>query len=254
MCGLCDQHLPHDAGQHALFVLQHCDVPHGLLPGWMRRRIQRHLQRWVCCLVMSVWREKLELAHSRSFFLPCWTTGNAFLFAGYSCGTPPTVGNATVALSGGGVYPTGRATYTCNAGYQLQGGVSTMSCGSDKNWGPTQPVCVGIKCQDLSLGNGTVSYSNGQLYPSTATFSCSGNRFLNGASSLQCLTDGSWSGRLPTCVTANVGLVFRNMSGKYEYSFFPLSIDRFFTTVADSCGICLFLFFGLMRGWRAASA
>ncbi len=122
-----------------------------------------------------------------------------------ACPAPPTISFASVAQSGGGVFPTGRATYTCSSGYQLQiSAASTLSCGSDGTWQGTRPVCIGVPCQTLSLTNGSVSYSNSQSYPSTATFSCNGGGFLNGAKTLQCQPDGSWSGARPTCVAANV--------------------------------------------------
>lgn len=113
---------------------------------------------------------------------------------------------ASVAVSGGGIYPSGRAVYSCQAGYELvDAAANTLSCGSAGSWQGTMPQCRGVLCSSLSLGNGSVAYSSAsRRYPSTANFSCDANRFLAGASSLVCQTDGSWSGSVPDCVLSNV--------------------------------------------------
>ena len=61
--------------------------------------------------------------------------------------------------------------------------------------------CSGVTCAALvAPGNGSMSVSNGGVYPSTATFSCNAGYQLSGLSTLTCLTNATWSAPVPSCV------------------------------------------------------
>lgn len=116
--------------------------------------------------------------------------------------TPPAVAMATVAVSGGGHYPTGRATYTCADGYVLTGSAQ-LTCDASGAWEGTPPTCVGVACEDVTVEYATVSYTNSQLFPSVASFKCDENHVLHGNPSLSCLPSGQWSSAPPACVPVN---------------------------------------------------
>lgn len=124
---------------------------------------------------------------------------------GISCTAPPSVANAVLSLSGDGRYPTGKATYTCTAGFQLQNSnARELACGVDGSYQGTLPQCVGVVCPLLALGNGTVSYTNSRRYPSTATLTCNSGYALGGSRTLNCGADGEWDGSLSVCYTESV--------------------------------------------------
>ena len=119
-----------------------------------------------------------------------------FVVLGINCASLPSIANGQVTSSNGNLYPS-TATYVCDDGYQLSGSL-TRTCDEYGAWSGSAPVCEGIVCQPLSLGNGTVSMSGSQ-YPLTATFSCNSGYSLVGASSVDCRPDGYWTGSVPEC-------------------------------------------------------
>jgi hypothetical protein len=50
-----------------------------------------------------------------------------------------------------------------------------------------------------SLGNGEIDNSAGTKYKATATFRCNIGYNINGANTITCLYNGSWSSSAPTC-------------------------------------------------------
>uniref|UniRef100_A0A8V5H791 Uncharacterized protein n=1 Tax=Melopsittacus undulatus TaxID=13146 RepID=A0A8V5H791_MELUD len=89
--------------------------------------------------------------------------------------------------------------YHCNEGYSLQG-VSTLTCQSDGTWDSEAPHCEPVICgppEDISHGflNGS-----GFTYGEIAQYVCFAGYELHGNPLRQCLSNGSWSGRLPSCL------------------------------------------------------
>jgi hypothetical protein len=61
--------------------------------------------------------------------------------------------------------------------------------------------CSGITCDALSNPtNGTVATTNGSLYPSTATYTCSTGFAAITSTTRTCNVDGTWTGAVPTCL------------------------------------------------------
>ncbi len=112
------------------------------------------------------------------------------------------------------------ATFTCDTGYTLNGGI-TRTCGSDGVWSGSTPVCqrkwnrfpffmlcldshTEKLCSDLTLTNGDIVYNVG--FPgnrpifSTAMYSCNPGYTLTGGSTrVECMIGGIWSGSIPNC-------------------------------------------------------
>lgn len=89
--------------------------------------------------------------------------------------------------------------YHCNKGYSLQG-VSMLTCQSDGTWDSEAPHCEPVVCgppEDISHGflNGS-----GFTYGEFAQYVCFPGYELRGNPLRQCLSNGSWSGSLPSCL------------------------------------------------------
>ncbi|KAJ7417533.1 hypothetical protein WISP_63915 [Willisornis vidua] len=89
--------------------------------------------------------------------------------------------------------------YHCNEGYSLQG-MSTLTCQSDGTWNSEAPHCEPVTCgppEDISHGflNGS-----GFTYGEFVQYVCFPNYELHGNPLRQCLSNGSWSGSLPSCL------------------------------------------------------
>ncbi|XP_060586065.1 P-selectin-like [Ruditapes philippinarum] len=114
------------------------------------------------------------------------------------CNDPSIPDNGTVTVSNDRT----QAVYTCNLGFTLHG-VSKRTCPDDgTGWSSDDPVCVG--CPSLiEPGNGSVSLStNGTL--TVANYSCIVGYTMNGDTTSDCQTDGSWSSLAPTCSLCDV--------------------------------------------------
>ncbi|XP_078610837.1 sushi, von Willebrand factor type A, EGF and pentraxin domain-containing protein 1-like [Branchiostoma floridae x Branchiostoma japonicum] len=96
-------------------------------------------------------------------------------------------------------YPN-QVTVTCNTGYQLNG-VSPVMCQANGTWSNPVPTCTPRTCPSLTAPtNGTLSPPGpAYSYPSTVTITCNTGYQLNGASSLTCQADGTWSNPVPIC-------------------------------------------------------
>ncbi|KAK2514926.1 Svep1 [Columba guinea] len=89
--------------------------------------------------------------------------------------------------------------YHCNEGYSLQG-VSPLTCQSDGTWDSEAPHCEPVTCgppEDISHGflNGS-----GFTYGEFTQYVCYPGYELQGNPLRQCLSNGSWSGSLPSCL------------------------------------------------------
>ncbi|XP_065058048.1 sushi, von Willebrand factor type A, EGF and pentraxin domain-containing protein 1-like [Rhopilema esculentum] len=90
-----------------------------------------------------------------------------------------------------------KVTYSCSAGYQLNG-PSTRLCHPDGKWSGTQPTCTRVNCGTLRGETATVSVSS-TFYNGVARFSCPASYKLIGTSTRTCLQSGEWSGTQPRC-------------------------------------------------------
>ncbi|KAI8501685.1 hypothetical protein Bbelb_209560 [Branchiostoma belcheri] len=90
-------------------------------------------------------------------------------------------------------------TFTCNHGYELDG-ASYVTCQADQAWSGADPICQPVQCPTLTApANGALSPTGTNSYEDVVTFTCDQGYELNGASSLTCQADQTWSDAAPTC-------------------------------------------------------
>ncbi|CAI8036469.1 Sushi, von Willebrand factor type A, EGF and pentraxin domain-containing protein 1 [Geodia barretti] len=93
------------------------------------------------------------------------------------------------------------AIYSCDDGYSLVGDAS-RTCLETGLWSGTAPTC-NIDCGALEKPvSGSVSFSNGTVMGSLATYSCDAGYAVQGNTTRTCLASGSWSATAPTCEKA----------------------------------------------------
>jgi len=111
--------------------------------------------------------------------------------------------NGRVLTTNGGLYPS-NATYTCNSGYSPD--ITSAKCQTSGFWTPsTAATCTGIPCKNdttfyvASAGTLYPTVTNGQRYPSTATYTCQAGYSISTAQRV-CQADATWfPGTQPTC-------------------------------------------------------
>lgn len=116
-----------------------------------------------------------------------------------SCGYPGYVENAK--MEGLEYFFPKVVSYECNEGYKNNKLLKTW-CQSTGVWWPptTEFLCTPIVCPNLSVPlNGSIHYSNGNNYDSTATYSCDKGYVLKGNKTRTCTNSGMWDGSEPTC-------------------------------------------------------
>ena len=146
------------------------------------------------------------------------------------------------------------ATFTCNAGFSLNGAVDMLTCADDDQldtvgtWGGTEPPCLRIRksikknikffsknalflaaivCSALTAPiNGQVSYDMTSPYEigTVATFTCNAGFSLNGAiDMLICADDdqldtvGTWSGTEPPCLRKSIKKILNFVQNRSLY-------------------------------------
>ena len=62
-------------------------------------------------------------------------------------------------------------TFTCNAGYQLQGPING-TCLASGSWSEGNPICVALRCTSPPLNNSQLQSSCDTQYQSTCTATC----------------------------------------------------------------------------------
>ena len=130
-------------------------------------------------------------------------TGSAPTCTPNSCDALDRPAQGAVSVTNGGKFPS-KATYSCAAGYTLQGD-ATRTCLASGGWTGSAPSCRGVMCGTLQdPAQGSVRTTNGNRYPSQATFSCQGGYEVAGNSRLDCTTSGAWDGSSPRCSACEV--------------------------------------------------
>ena len=114
-----------------------------------------------------------------------------------NCGDPGIPYNGV--RIGDNFYYNSSVTYSCNTGYNLTG-TATLTCLSSGTWSASIPTCTPINCNDPGKPTNGTKYGTNFTYSSTITYSCNVGYDLLGASSLTCLSNGSWNGSVPSCV------------------------------------------------------
>ncbi|XP_078610885.1 E-selectin-like [Branchiostoma floridae x Branchiostoma japonicum] len=105
----------------------------------------------------------------------------------------------------GSLSPTGVNSYndevmfTCNQGYQLEG-ASSVRCQANRTWSSSLPTCRVVQCPALTPpDNGSLSTTGVSYYNDEVMFTCNQGYELEGASSVRCQANQTWSSSVPTC-------------------------------------------------------
>lgn len=78
------------------------------------------------------------------------------------------------------------------------------------------PYCfLGIECEILiPPKNGDISFSQGTVYGSVATYSCEPPFQLEGTATRVCQDNGEWSGHAPTCQSNQIIITLHDVFGR----------------------------------------
>ncbi|XP_066269889.1 P-selectin-like isoform X2 [Branchiostoma lanceolatum] len=94
-------------------------------------------------------------------------------------------------------------TFTCDAGYVLNG-AATLTCQAGGSWSNPVPTCTPRPCQTLTApDNGQLIPAGPHTFPATATITCGSGYERNGPYETRCQADGSWS-PVPTCTLSQI--------------------------------------------------
>ena len=137
-----------------------------------------------------------------------------------SCGDPGTPNNGNKKSS---IYTYNSVvSFQCNSGFFLSGSVS-LTCLSNGSWDESVPSCDIVNCSNPGEPTNGMLQGETFTYNSVVTYNCSVGYSLTGATSLTCLSDGTWNESVPTCDIVNCGNpgtpINSNKSGSvYTYS------------------------------------
>lgn len=123
--------------------------------------------------------------------------------------------------------------FECDEGYELLGSEAT-TCQLSRTWTNDRPLCALISCGPVrSPQNGRVDCSEGDLYNSVCTTTCSVGYELSGSKSRTCLDSKSWSGNEPACNIVRCGVRDRPLHG----SVLCTAEDAYLSSCTFSCDI-----------------
>nr|XP_034959913.1 beta-2-glycoprotein 1 isoform X2 [Zootoca vivipara] len=129
-----------------------------------------------------------------------WTVALAHtILAGRVCPRPPEIPLATADIQKEEFDIGEEITYHCDPGYVAQSGSRRYTCPMSGRWPIVTFRCIPKKCHYPGpLENGEIQHT-GFNYQSFVRFSCDPGYILQGKKTAQCLADGQWSEKLPTC-------------------------------------------------------
>ncbi|KAL5011927.1 hypothetical protein ScPMuIL_010478 [Solemya velum] len=123
-----------------------------------------------------------------------------------SCGVPPAEAGMTSDVTNAVSFPNS-VTYTCDIGYNSNGGSGERACQDDGTWSVLVLLCTGVDCNVPPGETGMDSdMTSAVAYPQTVTYSCKNGYISNGLSGVrQCQHDGTWSSVLIVCTAVSCG-------------------------------------------------
>ncbi|XP_045583570.2 sushi, von Willebrand factor type A, EGF and pentraxin domain-containing protein 1 isoform X3 [Procambarus clarkii] len=95
-------------------------------------------------------------------------------------------------------------SYVCDAGFRLEG-LATRTCQSNGNWTGEQPVCVELFCEIPDEVNHSVREIISLKVGGTVRYTCIEGYRMEGAATLNCISDGEWDTQPPACVQVDCG-------------------------------------------------
>nr|XP_046265045.1 beta-2-glycoprotein 1-like [Scatophagus argus] len=114
--------------------------------------------------------------------------------------------------------PGAELVLTCKKGYTPVSGPRKIVCSASGEWTKTKLQCIPKHCPypDILL-NGELYYED-TVYQSTINYTCNEGFFLTGASTAECLANGTWSTPVPECIPVTCGLAPIPEFGMITYS------------------------------------
>ena len=98
------------------------------------------------------------------------------------------------------VLPGQTVDFTCLPGWKI-GGASSSTCLEDGSWTNAAPVCLPVTCgAPPAISNSHVTLRDVYNAGDIVTYTCDLGYEVEGASSLLCGNDGSWTGIYPRCI------------------------------------------------------
>nr|CAD7258136.1 unnamed protein product [Timema shepardi] len=122
------------------------------------------------------------------------------------CGPVPQINNGFSTGSTNVTYR-GQAMYQCYAGFAFPSGVpiERVSCLPDGRW-EKLPTCLASQCPPLPESpktNLTVLNGGGRSYGTIVRYECEAGYVRSGHPVILCMSNGTWSGDVPTCTRAH---------------------------------------------------
>ncbi|XP_064387965.1 uncharacterized protein LOC135336171 isoform X3 [Halichondria panicea] len=143
------------------------------------------------------------------------------------------------------------ATYVCDSGFGLSGGVISSTCGGDDSdpvgtWSGTAPSCLSITCTSLSsISNGVLVYGPDSTNPfnfgTIASYTCDDGFYLTSGSDVRTCggdglnTIGSWNGAAPVCLAITCTSLSAPSNGDIVFATDTTEPFNYQTTAAYSC-------------------
>jgi len=118
------------------------------------------------------------------------------------CGPVPQISNG-FAIESDNVTYLGTATYQCYAGFGFPSGKATevIGCLASGKW-EKLPVCLASQCPPLPETPNekqVIMSGGGRSYGTIVRFECDPGYIRSGPPVLSCMSNGTWSGEIPTC-------------------------------------------------------
>ncbi|XP_074555483.1 beta-2-glycoprotein 1-like [Halichoeres trimaculatus] len=113
--------------------------------------------------------------------------------------------------------PGAELALSCKKGYTPISGPRKIVCAASGQWTQTKYKCIPKHCpypDDLS--NGEVEYEE-TVYQSIINYTCHEGYVMTGASSAECLANGTWSTPAPQCTAVTCGLAPIPLNGMIVY-------------------------------------
>jgi hypothetical protein len=163
---------------------------------------------------------------------------------------PPTIENGYPAF-GLPTPPFGRSmfedvvVYRCNVGYEFDEH-DNVTCTETGKWSENLPTCSPIRCPPPETVSHGTFMTNGYGYRSVLRYACLSGYQLIGGADHDCLANGTWSGKTPTCERvqcphppfvphANLTRVNRNGDGEESTTTSPSSSHSFGDSLTVTC-------------------
>ena len=148
------------------------------------------------CVITVILHRCFCFGASLSYVFPKCFLALIFI-AAVSCGSPTTVPHSQ--RHGDLLTYTNYITYTCNSGFVLTGN-RRLQCQANGSWSGTVPTCTPVTCPNLTPPLHGHANSTNFSFSSVISFKCNLGFLVVGATLSQCLSDGNWSHRSPSCM------------------------------------------------------